>query len=402
MRVVAFVICSVFLAVASLSCSGGAKCTAANCMGCCDSVTGTCTAGTAQNACGKGGATCAPCAAGTSCGNGVCSAGTGGGSGSTGGGSGSNAGGTGGTAGGTGGTAGGTGGTAGGTGGTAGGTGGTAGGTGGTAGGTGGTAGGTGGTAGGTGGTAGGTGGTAGGTGGTAGGTGGTAGGSGGVGAVGAGCTTTANCNNFGTGSTCKTTSDFGGVAYPGGYCTKDPCDNATNTCPAGSTCAYIGFDKGEAQPICLATCTTAGQQSNCRTGYSCYNLGAANGCYLAPIPNVPPTTTATQVGNPCTMDSQCQNPPNAPYNELGFCVTATLPDGGPSRFPSGYCFADCFDLDQPFCGTASRCVGFRNAQMVVDQAYCLLACPTPGQQSICRTGYTCTAIGDGGVCYPP
>src|SRR5437870_4286201 len=99
-------------AVAAWSCGTSvARCTPANCNGCCEADAG-CQAGDSTSSCGRDGKTCAPCTGGKTCMSGVCFGGFGGGTGG-----GSAAGGTaGGAAGGSGGASGGaSGGTAGGT-----------------------------------------------------------------------------------------------------------------------------------------------------------------------------------------------------------------------------------------------------------------------------------------------
>ncbi|MBL8951614.1 MAG: hypothetical protein JNK82_12605 [Myxococcaceae bacterium] len=179
MRLLLLVI-SIAISISVSACSGGPKCDASTCSGCCD-FAGVCQIGTSDTQCGIGGASCTPCTALQRCQASACVAtsGAGGGSGANAGGSagsGTNAGGAGTNAGGAGTNAGGAGTNGGGSGTNAGGSGVTAGGSGATAGG------GTGVTAGGTGATAGG--GTAG-SGMTAGGTGATAGG----GAAGSGMT---------------------------------------------------------------------------------------------------------------------------------------------------------------------------------------------------------------------
>jgi serine protease len=75
---------------------------------------------------------------------------------------------------------------------------------------------------------------------------------------IGAACTSPTDC----PGGIC-------GTNYPGGYCTLE-CSTAA--CPAGSKC-YL-FENGTAA-YCLASC---GVQSDCRTGYACYDDRAGGG----------------------------------------------------------------------------------------------------------------------------
>ncbi|WP_375771957.1 S8 family peptidase [Archangium gephyra] len=80
---------------------------------------------------------------------------------------------------------------------------------------------------------------------------------------VGGPCTSNANC---GTNGLCATTG------YPGGYCTQD-C--LSTNCPAGSQC--YSNPEGTAA-YCFATCTGAGAQGTCRSGYICYDDGTGTG----------------------------------------------------------------------------------------------------------------------------
>jgi hypothetical protein len=80
---------------------------------------------------------------------------------------------------------------------------------------------------------------------------------------VGAPCATKADC---GAGGLCDTT-------LPGGYCWKE-CPGGAADCPGGSACF------GDSSPLCLATCAEAwGGQSNCRSGYLCWNATPAPAC---------------------------------------------------------------------------------------------------------------------------
>jgi hypothetical protein len=61
---------------------------------------------------------------------------------------------------------------------------------------------------------------------------------------------------------------------WPGGYCSEF-CDMALDDCAAGSVCSdWFFFPSGNG--ICLDECV---QQSDCRPGYSCTNIGGNNVC---------------------------------------------------------------------------------------------------------------------------
>ncbi len=85
------------------------------------------------------------------------------------------------------------------------------------------------------------------------------------------------NDNSTTIGIACTNMCPNNGVcvtAWPGGYCSKN-C--ATDACPLGSSC----IDSGTAK-FCLAICTGPGAgQSNCRSGYVCYDDGTGKGSCL-------------------------------------------------------------------------------------------------------------------------
>lgn len=80
-------------------------------------------------------------------------------------------------------------------------------------------------------------------------------------------CTSAQQCNPP-FGAFCLE-ENFGGqlTGYTGGYCTTN-CGMGT-PCAGGSVCITESFF-GAAMSTCRATCTQAGQQSSCRTGYVC------------------------------------------------------------------------------------------------------------------------------------
>ncbi|MFT3713559.1 MAG: hypothetical protein QM817_38370 [Archangium sp.] len=431
------------LLVAITPACGAKQCSTATCStGCCDAK-GDCQQGNSASACGQLGGACAICQLGTACNLGVCmTAGTGGGT-AGGQGGGTTGGGT--TGGGTGGGA-----TGGGTGGgvTGGGTGGgvTGGGTGGGAGcdgclfngscitransnndtlcgqngvtcatcsGTfhcqnyvcvnGGTGGGTTGGGGGT--TGGGTGGgvTGAGTGGGA--TGGGTGGGSGV-TVGSLCTSSAQCSSLGAGATCKLqTNPYSGNAptpYPAGFCTL-PC-TGTGTCPSGATCAggvsSVPYIFNEVDRFCTKSCTGPGQ---CIGGLECLyvepltgtNPGA--GCWMSSASGRTFTGGGlpSKAGNPCTTDSQCQNPPDP---ILGQCITST-------DFANGYCLISTSpESSGAWCQSGGRSKINYPLSDGGTTYYCTGTCPTVGQLAPGgRTGYTCygNMNGTGNVVWP-
>jgi len=106
---------------------------------------------------------------------------------------------------------------------------------------------------------------------------------------VGAACTTATQCT--GTAATCATVTPLG-QPFTGGYCsatcaTSAEC-GAEGACPLGEliTLAPTNPLLAGMSGQCWEKCTTAGQVSNCRTGYACTTLGTVVGMSL-PIPQL-------------------------------------------------------------------------------------------------------------------
>jgi hypothetical protein len=208
------------------------------------------------------------------------------------------------------------------------------------------------------------------------------------------------DCSSLGAGSVCKTATAVGNGTFPGGYCTVQPCTN--NNCPAAdSVCVNIPNAWGEYQPMCLKKCSVS--NGGCRSGgYTCLGLssgGDVGACFLdmAHRPTyVDAGRPSDKVGNACTQDTNCQAPPDPPFQDLGFCFPEQLPDGGATGFTGGYCFTDCSDFADAICGANAVCLGINSTT-----AWCFSRCSTPGAgQGSCRNGYVCqgTRFNDGGV----
>lgn len=212
--------------------------------------------------------------------------------------------------------------------------------------------------------------------------------------AVGDPCTADIQCAALGTGYTCKLATNPGGFTYSAGYCTKSCA--ADTDCPTGAAfCASINPAYGETDDICWKSCPAGNE---CRTsGYKCWGITSiggvsSKGCWLNPLPPFDAGPPADKIGANCTLDAQCQNPP-----DNGFCIKETLSDGGTSGFTYGYCSAEC--PTDAHCGTNGVCLTFGTAASPYD--LCMKRCPAPGTASTCGTGYVCDnysiGLADGG-----
>lgn len=192
------------------------------------------------------------------------------------------------------------------------------------------------------------------------------------------------------------------GNAYPGGYCTRRCISDSD--CGAGAECAIgIGLI-GEAENICMATCTGAGSQGSCRSGYRCVDVyGDGSQVVCMPPVNVFDAGTPASPGlegSACSSNASCM-PPNT-----GFCNMSG------QGFPSGSCSADCSMGNGTFCGSNGVCnlerVAANDGLGDLALGRCYESCtsqPDGGTNGTCRAGYFCSpysgTFGGGGFCKP-
>jgi hypothetical protein len=202
----------------------------------------------------------------------------------------------------------------------------------------------------------------------------------------------------------CKNPPAIGGVclqrdldrAWPGGYCSKSFCStNAECGADAGSLCIIFDVNEGTEQR-CVQRCGFDGGTS-CRAGYGCeaYVLAQPDGGEL-PAPDgicLPPIAPPPQrTGQACTTQLDCL----VPSSTIADCLPGTLPDGGPTPFPGGYC-------SRLGCGSDEECApdaGGICLGISASESACFQSCPSSDAgQGPCRTGYVCTAymVADGG-----
>ena len=108
---------------------------------------------------------------------------------------------------------------------------------------------------------------------------------------IGTACTSTIDCGTDSR-SACATAA---GDAYPGGYCTMEPCNDVA-VCPPGGTCVAIG---GEV-PACFRSCA---MDSDCRMaeGYVCQLFVTTSPHGFGPSDHA--------CAFRCTRDADCQSP---------------------------------------------------------------------------------------------
>lgn len=167
--------------------------------------------------------------------------------------------------------------------------------------------------------------------------------------------------NQLTDGGTYTTKPDGGavvGVPYQDGYCTKR-C-TAPSQCGAGNTCLNFasvpGGVNGEIERLCVKTCDTSLDPSDCRPGYSCLptsSTGTAGMCF------VDPDYPTGVVGSACSTFTDCGD------NWSSSCIPAANGAGNETGFPGGYCTADCgqnIKRETPsnsYCGAKAFCVTF-------------------------------------------
>lgn len=113
-------------------------------------------------------------------------------------------------------------------------------------------------------------------------------------------------------------------------------------------------------------------------------------------------TPGAAKVGDPCTSDQDCVEPPQAQcFRTVGGGMVPSI------TFPGGYCSRGCGDEDagSPDCGEGGGCaqLGLSGGRGSVTMSLCAKGCK---KNEDCRAaeGYTCRIIFPGfpGFCAPP
>ncbi len=205
---------------------------------------------------------------------------------------------------------------------------------------------------------------------------------------VGDSCDIDADCQALGATAVCKKMTTTGQGTYLSGYCTL-LCKQDPHICPEGSACFEPSTRYGESDVICWDLCSIVDE---CRSpGYACYQIkGVSNACWINPLPfdAGPP---ADKVGDPCSMDSECQNPPAAG----GICLL----DGFNDVWPQGYCSKlNCNTHEECAADAGAMCFNFGDSFACAQR--CIPTTDGGSPVSSCRAGYQCypSDLADGGV----
>ena len=192
---------------------------------------------------------------------------------------------------------------------------------------------------------------------------------------VGDACASDNECiASLGAAAICKLFTSAGNGSYSGGYCTlRCP----ASSCPTGSTCVGLNPAYGE-EALCWDNCSAT---DRCRTpGYGCYGLSSGSACWISPLPPLDAGTPANKVGNACTSDAQCINPPE----NGGVCLMTQFN----FTWPQGYCSKqNCITNDECSSDGGALCIGFSTTEQA-----CVRRCADSrdGGQSTCRPNYRC------------
>lgn len=165
-------------------------------------------------------------------------------------------------------------------------------------------------------------------------------------------CQRTVDCND--PKMTCVGTAGLNTDQH--GICTAD-CSKDASICGDNATCLH---------DVCVLACKS---DNDCAAHEHC----SSGGC----IYDV--STTLRPIGAACDNSNQCK---------VGLTC---LQDG----FTLGYCTR--------FCSGAADCPGEACIMINDTSAVCMNECYVPGEQDVCRDGYSCLQVKDQsyGICYP-
>ncbi|MDH5676517.1 MAG: hypothetical protein OEZ06_30635 [Myxococcales bacterium] len=185
-------------------------------------------------------------------------------------------------------------------------------------------------------------------------------------------------------------TSTFGGLDFPGGYCTKLGCSYGGRECAGqNAVCARLRpWSVGRVTTeVCLVGCTvgaepeadrtgTAGHGEGCREGYRChYNGGSGDeGVCVGGNYN---DVSDNNLGSACDDDSDCYSPFG-----LGRCMNLAV--GGVVPESAVCAIMDCHvpGIPEDVCGENAACIGLNG-----DMAFCVRECKVAED---CAAGYAC------------
>jgi len=201
----------------------------------------------------------------------------------------------------------------------------------------------------------------------------------------------------------------YGGLPFPGGYCTKLGCDLKGRECKGdAAVCAPLrSWTPGAiTSAACLESCKVGGEPMadqlgvkghgmGCREGYRCHYNGSGSsasadqGVCVGGNYNA---ITTNNVGAECKTDTDCYSPFG-----LGTCLSLAV--SGSQAAASVCSIMDCAvpGLPDGVCGAGAECIGLNG-----DLTFCAKTCKDATE---CATGFAC-ADDDGvsatpKICYP-
>jgi hypothetical protein len=199
----------------------------------------------------------------------------------------------------------------------------------------------------------------------------------------------------------------YGGMAFPGGYCTKLGCDLKGRDCTGDNAVCTQLRTWGSAGTLtgrsCLQGCAvgaepaadqvgTNGHGKGCRAGYRCHYNGGSGTQQGVCVGGNYNAVTASNVGDKCENDADCYSPFG-----LGNCLSLSV---GTVQSPTGVCsIMDCSvpGLPDDLCGSGNQCIGLSG-----DVTFCAKSCL---EATECAAGQAC-ADDDSDpstpkICYP-
>ncbi len=175
----------------------------------------------------------------------------------------------------------------------------------------------------------------------------------------------------------------------------------ACGQCVGGNSCAN-GLCSGGA-PCDSTTCPSGCCTGNACLGYGAQGIGACGtggGACMPCAANLAcgsgVCSTPAVVGQACTLSMQCET-----LGAGAYCKRQTSSMN--ANYTSGFCTIGCATAGELCAAGQGTCIGGPTSIFSVygeADRFCASLCPSPGNQSSCRMGYSCYGPSDGGFCW--